>query len=127
MPVDADGPNEHRRLFVDGFTPAQKATTIAVVVALVIAGVAFAKWSAEPSAPVEHGAAGGTTSRASSSVAAGASSSQLAQTQAYDAALEQRIEDMVSRTLGPGMNRFWNSRRCSVGRSASTAIRPASP
>jgi flagellar M-ring protein FliF len=28
--------------------------------------------------------------------------SQIAQTQTYDAALEKRIEDMVSRTLGPG-------------------------
>jgi flagellar M-ring protein FliF len=98
MPVDADGIEEHRRRFGDGFTPAQKATTVAVVVALVIAGVAFAKWSAEPSSRD----AGATASRTPGTVATGGSSSQLAQTQAYDAALEQRIEDMVSRTLGPG-------------------------
>jgi flagellar M-ring protein FliF len=133
MPVDADGLKEHRRLFVDGFTPAQKATTVAVVVALVIAGVGFARWSSEPSVRVERGtentARGGTKSGASGTVAAGGSSSQLAQTQAYDAALEQRIEDMVSRTLGPGhaavtvAAQLDNSKRSSVTRKYAE-VRP---
>jgi flagellar M-ring protein FliF len=100
MPADVEGLKEHRRLFADGFTPAQKATTIAVVVAVVIVGVTFAKWSSKPTA--RNTAAGESASAAPRAAAAGANASQLAQTQAYDAALEQRIEDMVSRTLGPG-------------------------
>jgi flagellar M-ring protein FliF len=150
MAVDVDRLKGHGRVFVDGFTPAQKAITALCVVAVVIAGVAFMKWTSTPDdaplythlsaadatavtaaldarhVPYEVSAGGqtilirrgdvaktrlalgaenipaGAGSSAQGSVATNGTSTQLAQAQAYDAALEQRIENMVASTLGPG-------------------------
>jgi flagellar M-ring protein FliF len=127
MPVDVDRPTEQSRLLVDGFTPAQKAMTILGVVAVVIAGVTYVKWSSKPA----NVPAGGTASHAPAAVATSGSNSQLAQTQAYDAALEQRIEDMVAGTLGPGhaavtvAAQLDNSKRSSVTQNYGE-VRPGS-
>jgi flagellar M-ring protein FliF len=150
MSREVDDPKEHGRRFVDGFTPGQKAVTVLGVVAVVIAGVTFARWASKPDysplysglsaaeavsvtaalnaqhVPYRVSGGGGTVlvprgsvdsartdlaaenipagvgSNPSGAAATGGTNSPLAQTQAYDAALEQRIEDMVSSTLGPG-------------------------
>jgi flagellar M-ring protein FliF len=94
-------PNEDGRGFVDGLTSGQKAMALLGVLAVVIASVTFMKWSST----LDHAAntaPDGTGANASGSVSGTGSTSQLAQAQAYDAELEQRIENMLSNTLGPG-------------------------
>jgi flagellar M-ring protein FliF len=102
MPAEhADGTKGPGRWFVDGFTPGQKAITILGVVALVIASVTFMRWASKP----DHGSSAPPRSAGSPSFGTAASSgggSPLAQAQAYDTELEQRIEAMVANTLGPG-------------------------
>jgi flagellar M-ring protein FliF len=97
----ADGTKEHGHWFVDGFTPGQKAVTILGVVALVIASVTFMTWASKS----DHASSAPPRSAGSQTPAAARTSgadAELASAQAYDAELEQRIEDMVGNTLGPG-------------------------
>src|SRR5205085_808004 len=44
--IDMDRIRDQGKRFVDGFTPGQKAMTILGVLAIVLAGMAFSKWSA---------------------------------------------------------------------------------
>jgi flagellar M-ring protein FliF len=98
MPViDIARLKERGRRLADGFTPGQRAVTILAVATIVVAAVAYTRWAAQPDARP-------STAAPNVPVAGAASGTdpQLAQAQTYDAALEQRIDDMVSRTLGPG-------------------------
>jgi flagellar M-ring protein FliF len=94
---------ERSRRFANGFTPGQKAMTILALAAVVVGGVAFTRWSAS-SGNVDgtRNLSAGSASNTTGADPASGADPQLAQAQIYDAELEQRIEDMVSRTLGPG-------------------------